>query len=227
MMGRKMIAFLIMTTFPLQATLFHEIDTTNLLKSTLSSSHHNRIAIDGGRIKKVIFSEAEVVIRMEEESGQIFVQTLTRNPPDTTISIVTDEGEVQDIELSFVEKSSETLILRYPRDWDTHSDCCDPAEEIVDVVDSILNGRTPSGYFSYPGTNECRRVSRGVRAVNISILAGPQETLYVWQLENRFYGKKRLNEREVNFYCGSWVYLDRYLLKPGEQTIAIISVKKS
>ncbi len=131
-----------------------ELDSTNLLKCTLSSRHHNRVFVDGQRIKKVIYPEGDISIRMEEDSGQIFVQAMVDEPSETTVTIITNCGVVQDLELSFSDKASEILILREKAEEKSCDfsgviamDCGDEVNAIQDAIEKMITGKIPEEYI--------------------------------------------------------------------------------
>lgn len=218
----------------IHATLFYDINTNFLLQCRLSSQHHNRIAFENRRIKKVIYPEGLISIRLEEESGQIFVQSLVDNPPITTISLVTSDGVVQDIELSFGEGSAEILVLREPAEIVSVNCCLVPQvpvgsyDTLADVIQGMKCGYFPPEYVAY----ECfpRKVYKIAPGLILSAeyeLIGPRNTLYIAYIYNTDRCQKTLREADINMPGGAWVYLDKPCLKPKEKTIAIFSKDRS
>lgn len=205
----------------LSGTIFHEIDTTKLLRCTFSSQHHNRIAVDEGRIKKVIFSERDLSIRLEEESGQIFVQTPFSDKAETTLSIVTEEGVIQDISLLFDDRESETLILRKPKLQKPISQPKHTAQKILRIVEQIRLGETPDGFHLCTASQETRCIE-GISAKRAAKVIGEDSHLNVWELTNSTKQRRQLEERIYNFDQGAWVYLDKHSLSSGERTLLII-----
>lgn len=208
------------------------IDTTVLLRSTLSSRHHNRISFENKRIRKVFYPEGAILIRIEEDSGQIFVQALIDQPPVTTISLVTNDGIIQDLELSFSDKSSEILILK-----ESKGECCqegvticsycvfqDKQMRIQDVVDQVLAGYAPEEYLSMDDNGDSFCIKKGIILRRSSVLIGPLDTVYIMTVENRSYRCQRLQECELNVLGGEWVYLDKPILNSGEKALVMIGV---
>ncbi len=80
---------------------------------SISKSSHDQ----NGRIKKVIASENErLSIQMEEITGQVFIYARDTNPKETSISIVSDTGVIQDIQIHFLERTPEVVILQDPEE---------------------------------------------------------------------------------------------------------------
>jgi hypothetical protein len=208
-----------------EAAQFLDIDTTQLLRCVFSSRHHNRIAISGKRIKKVFCPEGDVVVRQEEESGQVFVQSLVERPPVTTISIVSNDGIVQDIELHFEECSAEILILTERRE-----ECLDPRCCIVDagtnpfdaLIAGVLNQQIPDNYISFSCDRKAKQVKKGVILRRISKFIGENDTAYLLGVENVSRIKQCIQESDVNILGGDWVYLQKRELCPGEKTFALV-----
>lgn len=179
----------------------------------------------------MIYNESQISVTLEEDSGQVFVYALTDFPQTTTVSLVTDDGYVQDIELSFIDGPTEIIILE-PNIY-CEEIPCEPCEVIgpghpeyiVMTIESILGGNVPEGYVACEINPECRRIKKGIRAVLISKLVSLHETLYVWRVENTSRWSQKISEKEMNFQCGNWVYLDRNQLGSCEQIMAIVSVK--
>lgn len=215
--------FLFITT--VEATQFLETDTTQLLHCTLSYRHHNRIAFSGKRIKKFIYPEGFIVVRQEEESGQIFVQSLVDNPPITTISIVSDDGFVQDLEIHFGDYPAEIVILEEGRT------CCCIEEEIIpcfpnndfeELISGALTGRLPNGYISFECDRKTHRMKKGLYARRISQLIGDETSAFLLLIENHSKSRMTIQECELSFMGGDWTYIQKNQLEPGEQGIALV-----
>lgn len=215
-----------------QAALYLDIDMSNILRCTLSSRHHNRIVVDGKRIKKVIYPEGAIAIRVEEQSGQIFVQPMIEAPPNTTVSIVTNDGLVQDLELNFEDKTSEIVILQT---CSTENFSCEseefpfrnenfPLDSIQALINSILNGSVPEEYTVVEAEEIDCMVNRGVSLKSLSKLIGSNHTIYIIGIENQSSRRKILKEQEINILQGDWIFIENRELHSKEKTIALIGV---
>lgn len=209
-----------------------EIDSTNLLRCTLSSRHHNRISVDGQRIKKVIYPEGDVSIRMEEDSGQIFVQAMVDFPSETTATIITNCGVVQDLEFSFADKASEILILREKIDEENVDfsgliamDCGDEINAIQDVIEKMLSGTILEEYIPVEDRQICCRIKREVILKSSMRLVGPLYTIYVLTLENKGRRLEKIHEREINFVAGEWIFIEKNELDRGDKALVLMGVK--
>jgi TraK protein len=217
---------------PIGAAQNLEMDSTNLLKCCISSRHHNRIFVDGQRIKKVIFAEGDIAINIEEESGHIFVQALVDRPAETTVSIVTSEGIVQDLELSFADKSSEILVLRENQADLLALDSCEKVpnafdveiEPIQNIIEGILCGSIPEEYIAVDDGDFQRTIRKGVLLKGVTKLIGPTHTIYVLTIQNNSFRRQCIRESEINFQKGDWVYLDTSNLPRDGKSLALIGV---
>lgn len=216
----------------IEAAQIIEIDSTNLLRCTFSSRHHNRIAVEDQRIKKIIYPEGDISIRMEEESGQAFVQAMVDNPSVTTVSIVTSEGIVQDLELSFTDKESEILILKgnlveegMCLDSLSSIDCGAEIDSIQNAIEGILSGSLPEEYIPVEDREICCRIRRYVTLKSLIRLVGPLYTIHVLILENNGRRKECIHEREINCIAGEWVFLEKNELGRSDKALAFIGVK--
>ena len=230
----KKLFFILLTAFavPVLGTNFVEIDTTRVVPCCFSSRHHNRIAVSNGRIKKIIFPEGEISVRIEEETGQAFIQTISNYTPVTTISIVTDEGDVQDIELTFSDGSAEILILSKTEgfSFDPQAICYEETSlcnsPFSAVIQQIMSGETPAGYA--PGNNQkcCKKIKKGVIARLTKCFVSCREEIYVWRVSNCSKQFQSVCESEVILGNPDWIFLDKQELCPGESTMAITAVSR-
>ncbi|MDP3935843.1 MAG: type-F conjugative transfer system secretin TraK, partial [Alphaproteobacteria bacterium] len=76
-----------------------DIDDTQKLKVTLSAKDTNRITIDNSRIAQVFGVEELMAIQFDEENGQCFVKAKTNPGHPVTLTLITEEGETQDVEV--------------------------------------------------------------------------------------------------------------------------------
>ncbi len=214
---------------PGQASVFELLNTHRLIKCSFSSLCQNRIVVEGERVKKVIYPESgQVSVKLEEESGQIFVYALMEHPSNCTFSIITDKGFVQDVELSFERKSSEVLILRQPRDitpsYNQAKDLtCD--EPVISKVKTILRGKIPGCYTSCNlPHNRSNQLGCGIELELMGKFISDSDTLYLWKVKNAGNRIRALSESLINFQGGNWVYLNKFRLRPREHTLAIVGM---
>ena len=88
-----------------------DIDDTQKLKVTLSAKDTNRITIDNSRIAQVFGVEELMAIQFDEENGQCFVKAKINPGHPVTLTLITEEGETQDVEVTFADVSSEVVRL--------------------------------------------------------------------------------------------------------------------
>jgi hypothetical protein len=221
------------SSFSLHAATFFEMDTTLPLKCTLSSLYHNRVMIEGGRIKKVVGACDQLQYTLENESGQLFIQALHPNPRSATVSVITQEGTVQDLEINFEKKSSEVVVLRDPQPIEEQVketlpeerpfECFEPC---VFGIDEILMGKIPQGYTTCPIEVASQKLKSGILLEAKTKIEGPSEVIYIYDITNISPRKKCLFEKEMSFEGARWVYLTKNTLKPKEKIIGIVSIGK-
>lgn len=214
------------------ATLYVDFNSHILLKCVLSSTHHNRIALSEGRIKKVIFPETNVSIRLEDESGQIFVQALSDEIDPITLSIVTEDGTIQDFEIDFTPKSSEIVILNMQS---TDLNTCDESssysgetitiDSMVGNLQEILKGRTPNGYTSQEGTGNEYLLKKHFLLTEKIRYINPLHTITIWEVKNTSRRCQNIIETDLNFEGIVWTYLGKHRLRKSEKTLAVTSVR--
>lgn len=218
---------------PLSAAIFHTIDTTSPLICTFSSKYQNRVMVEKGRIQKVIaVDEERLSIFMEELSGQAFISARDQNPEDTTISVLTETGQVQDLHVTFIDRLPEVVILT---DSCLLDDQKDPGEDIqqkaaesyvFDKVSDILRGNIPTGYIPCQVKRSLLKPKKGIILETLAQLEGPDEILNLYQIINTTCKQKILNEVELQSPGCRWVFLETNTILPKQKVLGIIAVQK-
>jgi hypothetical protein len=216
-----------LVTCELSAVIFHEIDTTRPLRCTFSLEHQNRVMVNGGRIQKAIFPDGRISVQMEDESGQIFVYPLNNFQRETTLSVVTENGFVQDLEIKFEVQSTEVVILNEP------GEVCDESNEkeieaakIENSIRKILNGETPEGFVAF---EDFRGETKSMICLDVKRIArfeGDRQTLYLYLIMNKGLKHICLHEQTLSS-TANWIYLAQNNLQPKEEIVAIVSVNRS
>ena len=216
----------------LEATHIADIDSSTLLRCTFSSKHQNRIAIDGERIKKVIYSESDLVVCTDETSGQLFVRTHANGPSVTTLSVITPQGVVQDVEITFVDRPSEILILKEPFTEEEEftpeidiPDCDDEVNAMQHAIEMLLTGSIPEEYIPVEDRQVCYLIKRSITMKSVMRLVGPIYTIYVFHIENQGRGSTRIQESAINCIGGEWVFLEKHDIERKSKVLALIGLR--
>ncbi len=228
---RKIAILLLLISASASATIFVPIDSTVVREIELSTHFQSRISVKGGRITQVVHPGCDIEINLDDEIGQVFVYPLTNYPQSTSLTVITDEGDVQDFQISFIDKPAEIIILE-------SSETCENEDffegeyigsghpdYMVMVVQGILSGRVPEGFISCNTDPVCRNIKKGIRVHLVSKLVSPDETVYIWRIENTSRKTQKILERELNFQGGKWVYLNTNTLNKKRHATAIVGVK--
>jgi|694.fasta_scaffold03135_11 hypothetical protein len=210
----------------LQGTEFLPLDPTELLICNLSSRHHNRLAIHGKKIRRVIYPDQALLIQIEEESGQIFIQALVDELQPITISVVTTDGVIQDLELHFSEKQSERVILEVPE----HLLTCECETEtsteqisISEIIENIRQGYLPEDFILLEGEGNWGSVNKEIRYQRQYSISSSQQIIEVICFQNCSKKQKFLEEKNFIEPGIQWIYLDCHKLKKGERTWGIFA----
>ena len=226
-MRHILFALLVLAT-PLPASISCHLNTAQTLTCRFSMHQHNRILIEGGRIKKVIFPEEKLHVRMEETSGQVFIQAKTLIHEKIIVSVISQTGIVQDIEIEFTDRTSQVVILQEPIVEQLPRDVfCPPypTENLSFLVDTILHNKVPTGFASVPITHSVKPIGSGMKAKLVGRLRGCGQDLYIYQIHNARIWKKRLLERDLTCRDALWVYLQQTCLEAKETVLAIVAVQ--
>ena len=219
----------------LSAAMFHIIDTTFPLLCAFSSQFQNRVMVEGGRVQTVIAADEErLSILMEETSGQAFICARDSSPQDTTISIITESGLVQDLQITFIKRSSEVVILTEPV---LESENLEAIQEesvpeinsesrVLAIVDEILAGNIPDGFLPCQIQTEQWRLKKGIILEAISQLVGECEVITVYKISNNSRKKASLCESELQSQGWRWVFLETNRLLPKQTMVGMIAVSR-
>jgi hypothetical protein len=216
---------------PLSAAMFHTIDTTSPLLCTFSSKYQNRVMVEKGKIQKVIAAdEGRLSIFMEELSGQAFICARDQDPEDTTISVVTETGLVQDLQVTFIERLPEVVILTDPmlEKQNQEEDVQEKAAEshVLEKISDILMGNIPQGYIPCQIKHSQWKPKKGFTLESIAQLEGPNEILKLYQVTNTTCKQKTLSEVELQCQGCCWVFLETNTILPKQKILGIIAVQK-
>ena len=226
---RKIMAILFLSTLPLSAAIFHEIDSTKALSCTFSNKQHNRILVEEGRVKKVICQDEKLLVRVEDISGQVFIQAKYPLQDPILISVVTQDGLVQDVEIHFANCSSQVVVLRngYPEE------CFNEVTEVIsceispvqESIDCILRGKVPVGYQSVPFRRSVIHPKIGVSSKLVGRLQGLVDTLLVYEVANSTCFRRKVFEKEIACRGALWAFLQKNCVSPRERILAVVAVQ--
>ena len=214
------------------AAVFCPMNSTQTVFCEFSLEHHNRILIEGGSIKKIIYPEDQLYVRLEKTSGQAFIRAKQSYRDKVLLSVISTGGIVQDIESEFKEAPSQVVVLRVPTEGDSlyasrklaecmSSQACEPRS----IVTGILKGEIPPGYRSTLITQSTWKIRYGVQAKLIGCLEGNGENLFLYQVRNTNIWKKRISESDFKCAQPSWVFVQEHKLGSKETTLAIVAVQ--
>ncbi len=181
--------------------------------------------INGGRIQKAIFPEGKISVQMEEESGQVFVYPFSPIHKHTTLSVITDNGYVQDLEIQFEDRSAEVVILNEPNsEIDEEQKCGNKTKNISCFISQILQGKIPQGYVAIEEKGKERTIGC-VSAIHLTRFEGDMETIHLYLIKNNSLKDTSFHERFLNI-SADWIYLAKNHLNPKEETFALISTMR-
>lgn len=215
----------------LSAATYYTINTTSPLHCYLSCTFQNRIMIEGGRIKKVVATESDrLSIQIEEMTGQAFIYARDPTVKETTVSVVSESGVIQDIHICFMERMSEVVVLQDGEIADCQF-CESPNQQLGESayafkkVEKILEGKIPTDYCLC-STHVSKWIpKKGIELRLRSKLEGPVDTIYIYQVTNLLKQQQTLLECELECEGCAWVYLESTTLDPKQKTLSIVAVK--
>jgi hypothetical protein len=212
---------------PLFATVQAPIDSKMLLNVIFSSIHQNRISVEGGTVKKVLYQDCDVYVSIEETSNQVFVYSLTDRPPMTTLSLILEDGTVQDIEIDFQHRRSELLILSNIKEPPCKTNYIDDTwDGVARLIRGVCLGKIPPTYLSCEFPQAKKNLGKGLFARLSGKLLADRELVYLWEIENAGCSTASLSEGDFSSRSVNWVYLHKNRLSRNQKTFAIVSVAR-
>ncbi len=213
--------YLASLTTQLNGLILQEIDTFHPLRCTFSTYQQNRVAVEKGRLEKAIFLEESLIVKLEEESGQAFIHAIAPLSQPILISLITEKGKVQDLEITFADQPGEVIVLTEKKKLSEST-----YHPIADLIDSILTGQCPKGYACFDSKEETKQLSKVLTLNLISQFENEEQVIYFMRLTNTSKQAQRLYEQKFSTPCTQWIYLVKNRLAPYEETVALQAVKK-
>jgi len=212
------------------AAMFHTIDTTSPLLCTFSYKFQNRVMVVNGKIQKVIASDEDrLSIFTEPFSGQIFISTRNYAPQETTVSIVTDTGVVQDLQISFTDRISEVVLLTDSNREDEEKKEREPIciqDSSLKIVEEVLKGNVPNGYLPCRLEKTQWSPKKGILLQPIVQLEGFEQILYLYQVTNTAKSGLTVEEIDLSIPGCRWVFLEANFLYSKQKMLGIIAVDR-
>lgn len=209
-----------------------DIDDTQKLKVTLSAKDTNRITIDNSRIAQVFGVEELMAIQFDEENGQCFVKAKTNPGHPVTLTLITEEGETQDVEVTFSDVPSEVVRLHsLKKDLKPLSDVVGDDEEnvyaeAIELMKQLVRQQIPKGFtvmeLSDP-TDQVLRTGGTVRT--LKRLTGRGWEIWLGSVKNPTDALIRVKESALSSERDVAVYLSQGELHPG-QVASCVMIRK-
>ncbi len=214
---------------PLTSAIYYEIDTTVPLKCFFSCNHPNRIMVEKQGIEKIIHSEPDnIQILIEEKANQAFILVREELREPVTLCVITSDGEVQDLEVTFRNQPSELVILRQKSFVEIEKT---PAKGFEDcqmqtIINLLLANQPLPGFCE---TNFCSGstwLQKKVKISEIKRFEKENELICVFKVSNCAKRRYDIYEKDFAYENSTWVFLEKNSLLSGESVLAIISFKK-
>jgi|GEM_PF-4978156 len=209
------------------ALIIKTIDELHPLQVTLSQQSLNRIAVENSGIRKVIAPEGLLDIQIDDVTSQAFITVIEPVDRPIAISVITDSGYVQDIEISSKDKPIETVLLKEPKKGEETEKFL-PRKLITKVIASLIQSTLPHGYVASKVLYEDIRKLRnqGLQIQALEAIEGPYEKIVKYKLINTSQVKTPLKESNFATPKDLWIFLEKDILQPNEKTQLIIATTR-
>jgi type-F conjugative transfer system secretin TraK len=210
-----------------------DIDDTQKLKVTLSIKDTNRITIDNSRIAQVFGVEELMAIQFDEENGQCFVKAKTNPGHPVTLTLITEEGETQDVEVTFADVPSELVRLHsLKKDLKPLSEVVDDDEEnghaeAIELMKQLMRQQIPKG-FSVSELSETKErvLKNGCTLQTLKRLTGRGWEILMGSVKNPTASMIRIKESALASEQDIAVYLSQGELHPGQAATCVMIRKR-
>lgn len=210
-----------------------DIDDTQKLKVTLSAKDTNRITIDNSRIAQVFGVEDLMAIQFDEENGQCFVKAKTNPGHPVTLTLVTEEGETQDLEVTFTDCSSEVVRLHSikkdlkPLSEVVGDDDGSDHAEAIELMKQLVRQQVSKGFTVMEISDAKERVLKnGCTQQTLKRLTGRGWDILMGSVKNPTDAMIRVKESAVASEQDIAVYLSQGELNPGQAATCVMIRKR-
>lgn len=217
-----------------EALVEADIDDTQKLKVNFSQRDTNRISIDNSRIAQVFGVEELMAIQFDEENGQCFVKAKVNPGHPVTLTLITEEGETQDIEINFTDKPSEVVRLHSIKKGlqplsETFADEEDSSihTQAVELIKQLVKNQQPKGLKLVPLANQpSRTLVNGASFQITKQFRGLGVDVRIGTIQNSSDSKLSLKEAQIAEADDVAIYLSQRELHPGQSTSVILIRKR-
>jgi type-F conjugative transfer system secretin TraK len=210
-----------------------DIDDTQKLKVTLSAKDTNRITIDNGRIAQVFGVEELMAIQFDEENGQCFVKAKTNPGHPVTLTLITEEGETQDLEVTFADVPSELVRLHsLKKDLKPLSEVLGDDDgsdhgEGLELMKQLVRQQIPKGFTVSELSDTKERVLRnGCTLQALKRLTGRRWEVLMGSIKNPTESIIRIKESVLASAQDIAVYMSQGELHPGQSAPCVMIRKR-
>lgn len=206
-----------------------DIDDTQKLKVTLSAKDTNRITIDNSRIAQVFGVEELMAIQFDEENGQCFIKAKTNPGHPVTLTLITEEGETQDVEVTFDDVPSEVVRLHsLKKELKPLSDVLGNDEETaqadaIELMKHLVRQQIPTGFTVMDLSDPKDRVLRtGCTLQILKRLTGRGWEILMGSVKNPTDAVIRIKESALASEQDIAVYLSQGELHSGQASTCVM-----
>lgn len=222
-----------MTSVSIYGLVTSDIDDTQKLNVTLSAKDTNRITIDNSRIAQVFGVEELMAIQFDEENGQCFVKAKTNPGHPVTLTLITEEGETQDVEVTFADVPSEVVRLHsLKKDLKPLSDVLGDDDgsghaEAIELMKHLVRQQIPKGFpvMELSDTQE-KVLKNGCTLQSLKRLTGRGWEILLGSVKNPTASMIRIKESVLASEQDIAIYLSQGELHPGQAATCVMIRKR-
>lgn len=143
-MHKKIIGICLLLSMPLFAkkqVLY--LDDDKVLKAAVSKEGMTRLSLEGDRIKDIMGLDESISTEKDDQNGVLFLKSVSSSQ---TITIITENGDVQEMELTPSKEKSHQIVLKQKNKESNTNDFFNEGRG------GVTPFQTPSPLMSFQGT---------------------------------------------------------------------------
>ncbi|MDP3935757.1 MAG: type-F conjugative transfer system secretin TraK, partial [Alphaproteobacteria bacterium] len=177
--------------------------------------------------------EELMAIQFDEENGQCFVKAKTNPGHPVTLTLITEEGETQDVEVTFADVPSEVIRLHSikkelkPLSEVVNDDDGSGHAEALELMKQLVRQQIPTGFTVLELTDTKERVFKnGGTLQTIKRLTGRGWEVLLGRIQNPTESIIRIKESGLASEQDIAVYLSQGELHPGQAATCVMIRKR-
>ena len=206
----------------------HIINVTQPIHVQFSHKSHNRIGIEDGAVTKIIGDNGLFSVTIDQTTGQAFVTLNQAIEEQSTLTVVSSTGAIQDLNVVSKDGPGQYLLLEDAQSCDDeYMDSVNFQAMAVDFLNRILIGDTPIGYGVRDlSPDDVLVLPNPLATQAVKALEGPLDDIVIYKISNHGKTPVFLRPEAIKKAHQSWVFLTGHELTRGTTVYCVVCSPK-